>query len=169
MTAQCQMELSGVNRRPDRKGGAGARTHNPCLTLPYPAKAGSKQECYSPQRRRDHATTASWWNGMGNPGRGDLDAEARREKGPSCARLVRAALASSELRSPRPSCARIGKLKRAPPKQSELRSDGQARRPILQPSDAECGWVSGEKKTKNSATLTTTGFVKSPRTEVCPT
>src|ERR1039458_10513989 len=26
-----------------------------------------------------------------------------------------------------PSCARIGKLKRAPPKQSELRSDGQGR------------------------------------------
>ena len=45
--------------------------------------------------------TASWWNGMGNL----LEADARRKKSPICAR--------------------IGKLKRAPPKQSELRSDAQ--------------------------------------------
>jgi hypothetical protein len=61
------------------------------------------------QRRRDkrraHATTASWWNGLGNLARG-ARAEARRKQSPSCAR--------------------IGRLKAAPPKQSELRSDGQA-------------------------------------------
>src|ERR1039457_2087743 len=34
-------------------------------------------------------------------------------------------------------------------KTSELRSDGQARRPILQRSDAECGWVSGENTFEN--------------------
>src|ERR1017187_2044625 len=34
-------------------------------------------------------------------------------------------------------------------KTSELRSDGQARRPILQHSDAECGWVSGENTFEN--------------------
>ena len=47
-----------------------------------------------------------------------------------------------------PSFARIGRLKPTPPKQSELRSDGQARRPILQHSDEasmSCRWVSGEE------------------------
>ena len=94
----------------------------------------------SPQRRGDAEISAELMPRRRRGGMGwetlqsAIDAEARRKKSPSCAR--------------------IGKLKHAPPKQSGLRSDGQARRPILRRSDEESmsgRWVSGEKTRREAA------------------